>query len=456
MSLPPPTPSDATLGGVRVTPRGELHLNYAPHTLADIARMLEALPADESVLSLQLSHGDLCDEAVAQLCSALKRNRSVRSVVVCGHPRTTGRIYELFAGVLGENRSISHLHAGAGDGSEASEDVRARIDAGLRRNHLAEQIRFAAEDPGVLYDITLDDRYGDAEAVLLADALAQNKQGAKQLRVTSTNITEVGARALAGALRRNDKLTSLSCYAGKYGRAGYLALADMLAVNRSLQRVVFEKAELGDDVVAAIAGALTSSAALKELSLGDCGFGVGGVRAVAALIGNHPSIHELFLSNNDLGDDGVRALAPALATNKSLWKVYLCSNGIGPAGMEELATGLEDNSSIQGMPLDGNTRGYRGAARFRILQALKRNSRAARKGNAGQAVTQAEGRLARPRSARSHPAGQEEAAKEPAGRGRKRAGREAGEGGEGGRRGRDAREGGEEGRRVLDNGSGHP
>ena len=58
----------------------------------------------------------------------------------------------------------------------------------------------------------------------------------------------------------------------------------MLAVNRSLQRVVFEKAELGDDVVAAIAGALTSSAALKELSLGDCGFGVGCVRAVAAFI----------------------------------------------------------------------------------------------------------------------------------------------------------------------------
>jgi Ran GTPase-activating protein (RanGAP) involved in mRNA processing and transport len=218
---------------------------------------------------------------------------------------------------------------------------------------------------------------GDGSGKAFVDAL---KDLSDELKVNDTltqftmsnNIGNVGAAALAEALKRNQTLRTLDISKNGIGSAGAAALADALKMNTTLTTLdISSNYEIGDAGAAALAEALTHNTSLTELWISNNNIGLEGATALSEALKYNTGLKTLFINFNNIGDAGAEALAEALTRNTSLKTLNINNNNIGDAGAIALAEGLKDNKGLKSLYINNNNIGDIGATS--LADALTHN-----------------------------------------------------------------------------------
>eukprot|EP00566_Odontella_aurita_P009918 CAMPEP_0113575366 /NCGR_PEP_ID=MMETSP0015_2-20120614/27653_1 /TAXON_ID=2838 /ORGANISM="Odontella" /LENGTH=434 /DNA_ID=CAMNT_0000478587 /DNA_START=31 /DNA_END=1335 /DNA_ORIENTATION=- /assembly_acc=CAM_ASM_000160 len=192
--------------------------------------------------------------------------------------------------------------------------------------------RIATNDPSLtLTSIYLNENEGiDAAAcVRIAEALRGNTHlTLLRLHFKELELGDVGASALAEALKCNTTLTHLDLNDNNIGDVGASALAEALKCNTALIKLSLKYNSIGDVGVSALAEMLKCNTTLTHL--------------------------DLHLNDNDIGDVGASALSEMLKSNTTLIKIILSYNSIGDVGALALAEALMYNDTLTGLELDDN------------------------------------------------------------------------------------------------------
>ncbi|OHE72562.1 MAG: hypothetical protein A2007_06040 [Verrucomicrobia bacterium GWC2_42_7] len=157
----------------------------------------------------------------------------------------------------------------------------------------------------------------------------------------SDEFGDLGARALADALKINTSLTELNLTANGIGGVGARALADALKTNTSLTKLNLTGNKIGDVGAGALADVLRTNSTLIELNLSDNKISFYGASLIGEALDHNTSLTKLSLDGNyiscwmnednapDARDDrGIKALGIALQRNTSLLELFIDRNGI--------------------------------------------------------------------------------------------------------------------------------
>lgn len=328
------------------------------------------LEANTAVTELCMRHNNMTEAGARSLARVLRNNATLRQLDVYRNDISTGGVAAL-AEALAGNATLERLALG---GTHCcSEDVRALADAAvahpsltdlfyrgmhlndegaraladmlgatrsLRRLDLLESMRDGeaalAFLAGLRHATSLThlnlsrNPFGDGGAVEIAAALSADSCALVDLVAYECGIGAAGAVALAGALWRNQTLTSLDLrFNGDIGDEGGHALFEALKHDRALAALYLTVCDIGN--APALAEALEVNRTLKVLDLSfnrDLGLGAGIHGIAAALARPGCALEALDLSAVELGDDFGRALAEAMAANTSL-TAFRCQRNPG-------------------------------------------------------------------------------------------------------------------------------
>jgi len=161
--------------------------------------------------------------------------------------------------------------------------------------------------------------------------------------------TKIHFQVLAGALKENQTLTSLSLSGDKIGAKAVRHLAGALEVNQTLTSLSLSGKKIGAKAVGHLAGALEVNQTLTSLSLSGKKIGAKAVGRLAGALKENQTLTSLEFVHNDIGDKGVKHLAKALKVNKTLRSLKIAAdfhNDIGDAGVRYLGEALEVNKTL--------------------------------------------------------------------------------------------------------------
>lgn len=163
----------------------------------------------------------------------------------------------------------------------------------------------------------------------------------------NNSIRDDGGRALAEALAMNRSLQWLKLAHTDIGPEGASALAEALKTNDTLKDLHLYNNDIGDDGACALAEVLkANNTSLLKLDLRTCGIGNTGACALGGALETNTSLVALFMMGNGVGDNGACALAGALETNRSLRSLGLSYNVVGLRGARALARMLHTNTLV--------------------------------------------------------------------------------------------------------------
>lgn len=193
-----------------------------------------------------------------------------------------------------------------------------------------------------------------------------------KLNLERNNIGNIGATAIAKALRFNHTLKWLSLYTNNIGETGATAIANALKENENLVVLNFGNNDAGAEGCRAFANMLTQNKTLFHLHLGINKIDDGGAIEIANALKENNTLGVLHLNNNEIKCAGATAIANALTKNNTLLALYLSDNDIGVAGATSFANALKKNTMLSELSL-GNTHDGAGGA-IKIAEALKENT----------------------------------------------------------------------------------
>ena len=159
---------------------------------------------------------------------------------------------------------------------------------------------------------------------------------------------------------------SVGLYANKFTDVGAFALAEALRTNSTVTGVDMKGNKLSDAAVAAVNDALRGSAidvaianmgSSGQLKLSHEDVDEKGAMKVAEALRTMtagPYVTDLLLDHNCIGDAGAAALADALVGNKTVTKLVLYQNEITDVGARAIAKLLGTNATIREIDLGKN------------------------------------------------------------------------------------------------------
>jgi len=190
----------------------------------------------------------------------------------------------------------------------------------------AEALTKSAADPRVKTLYLEQNKLGDAEALLVAQALSGHRSLCF-LGLGDNTIGDDGVRAIADAVSRTSA-----------------PLANLGLSNNAV----------GDAGACLLAGALEKSAALEVLDLRGNKIGPAGAARLSQAVQRAPRLRKLKLGENAVGDAGARDLAAALQRCEGLEELALESNGITDIGCKSIVEALEAGCNLRTLLLRGN------------------------------------------------------------------------------------------------------
>lgn len=176
-------------------------------------------------------------------------------------------------------------------------------------------IKQALEGNGSLQsiDFTADLSFGDAGVLLLVEALRANTR-LKSLIVSlqTTNMTDIGANAIAGLIRdKPDLFSVLQLDQNALTDASGVNITNALSFSFGLQDITLSFCQLGNATASALARALTSP---------TCGLIV------------------IDFTANKIGDKGAQDILAALPSNELCQQIALGRNVVSPSLLSSIAT----------------------------------------------------------------------------------------------------------------------
>ena len=249
-------------------------------------------------------------------------------------------------------------------------DLRCTVNGNDEANDLAQLL---VEHPQVVggHECIMMTQISDVGAVALAQALHHNST-LKVLPLSNYSISDAGAEALAQALQHNSTLECLNLSDNSISDTGALALAQGLHHNSTLKLLNLYNNSISDAGAVALAHGLQHNSTLMLLDLYNNSISNAGAVALAKTLHHHPTLEWLDLSSNCISDDGTVALAQALHHHSTLKRLKLSDNNNSDAGAIALAQALHHNSMLTHLDLRQNSISDAGAVA--LAQSLHHNS----------------------------------------------------------------------------------
>eukprot|EP00808_Paulinella_micropora_P014279 g54964.t1 len=215
--------------------------------------------------------------------------------------------------------------------------------------------KFVANYEGKSLDLS-SKNLGQVGASAVAKGLQMNTS-LRELDMQSNNIGAEGARAFGEALKVNKTLVKFDVGNNEIGPAGAEAMANMLKVNQTLTTIDLWNNKIGDEGAAHIAAAVKVNASLTEISLWGNGIGDAGAIAIGRALEENKEckLEKLDISRNQIGAEGAQHIAKALEVNKTLQTLNINWNSIGAQGAEHIAEALKDHPSVTSVDLRVNS-----------------------------------------------------------------------------------------------------
>eukprot|EP00808_Paulinella_micropora_P023617 g11890.t1 len=206
--------------------------------------------------------------------------------------------------------------------------------------------KFVANYEGKSLDLS-SENLGQVGASAVAKGLQVN-EALQVLSLMGNNIGPEGAKAIADMLKENKTVIELRMGTNKIGPAGAEAIANMLKVNQSIERIYIQ----GDWIpVASFRDGKTTDMDLSGKSYGDLDAIV-----IASLLTVNNTLVKFDIRGNKIGPAGAAAIANMLKENKEckLAKIDISWNEIGAEGALHIAKALEVNQSIERIYIQGD------------------------------------------------------------------------------------------------------
>lgn len=163
---------------------------------------------------------------------------------------------------------------------------------------------------------------------LRCDAFDLEGEG-KALTLTPAEEAGPSAVLLAGALKCNTVLQSLSIVDCKCNLTGARALCESLRHNVHLRALELTNVILDDNGVSIVSSALMIHPAIREMSLNNCNFGDGGAASLARNVTGNVNLRKLCVCNNRIREVGIKLIAEAAMTLKNIRTLRVDGNGFG-------------------------------------------------------------------------------------------------------------------------------
>jgi len=132
-------------------------------------------------------------------------------------------------------------------------------------------------------------------------------------------------------------------------------LADAIAKNTTLKELNLRRNKINLKGIEQLADALKeNNKTIVVLYLGDNNIGDEGAKCIADVLAVNKSLQDIDLSSNNINLEGAKYLADALKENDTLKELAIDKNNIGNGGAAKLAEALQFNHSIKTLELDFN------------------------------------------------------------------------------------------------------
>ena len=177
---------------------------------------------------------------------------------------------------------------------------------------------------------------GDKGYVAIAEALRGNNV-LTSLDVSRNNdLREEAALSIVRVERDRNKLTSLNLDLGhiRLTKDGADELADYVLKSGVLTELVLVDNSMGDVGAVALASALRDNVVLTTLSLWNDDIGNEGAAALASALRYNEVLQHLHLDINNIDDEGAKKLASALPVNRVLMSLGLTDNRFSDEGVK--------------------------------------------------------------------------------------------------------------------------
>ena len=212
--------------------------------------------------------------------------------------------------------------------------------------------------PNVLISLRLQrSTLGDPGLMAVAQALLLRAPITLHvLSLAAVGCGDVGVASLIAAISATNavQIVSLDLSGNSLTARAGGALAQLLAApKQKLQQLCLSSNQLGDNGAAALANGLVGNNALTSLSLGRNGIGSSGVAALAGALRSQLLLNTLMLDGNNLnGDSGCEAVTQLLMNARCLQRLAIGGNALGVQASAAIAAAM--NASANASPHNGS------------------------------------------------------------------------------------------------------
>lgn len=355
-------------------------ISLSKHNYGDLETIVISsfVHSNKILTNLDLSDNKIGDPGAKALCQALKDKTKVTSVDLRYNSKIGSNGAKMFSEVIIKNKSIKTFsHIPVSDLRENNCTVMSLIiqDAGIGITE-AMVIASLLQINTILKTLNLSNSpwqqglIGDIGATAIAEALRQNTT-LLNLNLTGNEITDIGSKNIGNILKDNSTLLSLGMAKNNIGDIGVTSIAASLKCNTTLTELNLNGNRIGDAGAAQSGNSLKKNSTLVNLLLGDNQIGDNGVQAIAESLEYNSTLKELYLGVNRIGDVGAQAISKRLKQNSTLLELYLGVNKIGDVGAQAIGKGLKKNSSLKVLSLLMNQISDRGIEA--IVDGFKEN-----------------------------------------------------------------------------------
>ncbi|KAF9112627.1 hypothetical protein BGX27_003085 [Mortierella sp. AM989] len=305
--------------------------------------MFEAWKFNKTISILSLARSGVNDKTIKYLSRVISKNETLRILDLSGN-HITAQGAEVLAEAMIVNRGVNRLCLQSNNIKKAGAVHLAKI---LAKNRVIRHLNIGSNGLG-------------AEGITcIAEAVRFNRT----LTSLSLDMNEMGARgasAIATALVSNRHLTHLYLPHNNIGDKGLADICESLKRNKNLISLDLELNHIGQgkSVVGlkALGDVLKVNTTLRELNLSFNLFTGEAIQELALGMAVNSTLESVIFTNCCLPTEAAVNLSKALTTTTGLQNLGLISNpDIGVDGYWALASSLVKNRSLKGIQLDYNS-----------------------------------------------------------------------------------------------------
>jgi Ran GTPase-activating protein (RanGAP) involved in mRNA processing and transport/RNA recognition motif-containing protein len=208
----------------------------------------------------------------------------------------------------------------------------------------------------------------------LAKALEINTS-LRTLHVERNYLDNQGSKAIGTILSQNKSLERLNVSRALFDESyGYDQIANGLRSNTTLKSLRLQRCKLGPDGARAIAAALKTNekSAIMDIDVHFNKIGVLGAQEIGLMLASNTKIEKLNLQYNNIGVEGARHIAKGLETNKTLIALDISYNTIKDDGAKLFYKLIQNVGVLKNVKLEENFITPEGKQRLRSLASDNR------------------------------------------------------------------------------------